>query len=180
MTQNTHLKGQPAELRATITIVRAGTGWQTTMTDLSLILFMVTASALMQSGDGASPAAPPPASARAEPLAVWRPAAAAPPLARWLAAQPADPRQIVTVSALYGPGEQAGALALAHDLAAQAAGTGRTVRVLVEPGAGGASVTLAHDQPAAPSAPVLARPLLEPVRRPPAQLSPAQGARPAF
>lgn len=26
MTQNTHLKGQPAELRATITIVRAGTG----------------------------------------------------------------------------------------------------------------------------------------------------------
>ena len=150
-------------------MARAGTGWQTTMTDLSLILFMVTASALMQAGGGmqageeAGTATPPPAaSARSEPLAVWRPAPAAPPLARWLAAQPADPRQIVTVSALYAPGGQTAALVLARDLAVQADGSGRTVRVLVEPGEGGASVTLAHDQPAAPP---LARPLQDQAAR---------------
>ena len=52
-------------------IARAGSGWQTLLADLAIILFMVTAAALSQSKDAAAIAAPQP-SPRSEPLAIWR------------------------------------------------------------------------------------------------------------
>ncbi|MDE2595407.1 MAG: hypothetical protein KGL44_00870 [Sphingomonadales bacterium] len=130
-------------------IVRAGTGWQTTLTDLSLILFMICASALSQAEDAPrrAPGKPAQASPRSEPTGVWRAVPGAPPLGEWLAGQPADPRQIVTILAPYAPGGQSRAVALAGELARAAEAQQRTVRLLVEPGADAATVTLGYDQP---------------------------------
>lgn len=139
-------------------IARAGSGWQTVLADLSLILFMLSASALSQAGDGAD-ARPVPhtPSPLAEPLAVWREAAGSPALGEWLAAQAPDPRAQLTILAPYGPGGQAAALAQATRLATDAVRAGVTARVVVEPGAGEISATLAYDDPAA----TLARTLRE-------------------
>lgn len=155
--------------------VRAGTGWQTTLTDLSLILFMVTASVLQQTSDGPAPRARAQTpSDRSDPVAVWRPGPDAPPLAVWLAAQAGDPRQIVSILASYRGAGQAEAVRTASDLAGETQRAGRTARVLVEPGEGGVSVTLGYDQPALVqpglaqptlAQPTLARPLLKPVER---------------
>lgn len=137
-------------------IARAGSGWQTLLADLSLILFMVTASALSQSKDGLT-SVPPKASPRSEPLAVWRAEADAPPLSLWLASQPDDARQQLSIVAHYraeaGSAGQQAALALASKLLADAGAAGRQARLVVEPGAGEIVASLAYDQ----SVPVLAR-----------------------
>ncbi|MFM5924014.1 MAG: hypothetical protein ACKOPG_07515 [Novosphingobium sp.] len=116
-------------------IARMGSGWQTVLADLSLILFMVTASAVSQ-----TPAVPgqarPVLPALGEPAAVWRQAAGAPPLASWLAASP-DPRLRLTIVA--APAEAAAALKLAG-------AAGRPARVLVEPEASGIAATLTYDK----------------------------------
>lgn len=129
-------------------IARAGSGWQVTLADLSLILFIVTASALSQ-GDTSPDAPPAPAqrSATAEPTAVWRPGG--PALAAWLAQQPRDARQLVTIISPYAPTGQERALSLAVALAQEARRAGFAARVVVEPGEGGPSATLAYDQPLA-------------------------------
>lgn len=121
-------------------------GWQTTLADLALILFMVTAAAMAQQPDAdegtaqgtaqgaietAVPGAPVPA--RGEPLAIYRAVPGAPPLGEWLANQPRDDRQHLTIVARHATGGAAeaarGALALARD--AEAAG--RSARVVIEP-----------------------------------------------
>ncbi len=158
-------------------MVRAGTGWQTTLADLSLILFLITAAAVAPPGPekaeggkaiGGKAAAPRPAaqavrhdpSPQAEPLAIYRATPSAPPLAQWLAGQPHDSRQLLTILAPYAPGGQVAALANAQDLARQAGDQGRNARIIVEPGAGAVTVTLAYDQPAASAKPpALARSL---------------------
>ena len=131
-------------------ITRAGSGWQTLLADLSIILFMVTAAALSQSKDGAQAKdggamATPRASARGEPLAVYRTGPGAPPLGQWLASQLPDPRQQLSIVAHYAPGRQQAALAEAGALLAQAGGAGLTARLVVEPGEGGTVATLAYD-----------------------------------
>lgn len=127
-------------------IARAGSGWQTLLADLSIILFMVTAAALSQSGEGAIAQASP----RSEPLAVWRAEAGAPPLAGWLAGQSVDSRQQLSIVAHYspeaGPGGQQAALARASALLADAGASGLSARLVIEPGAGGVVATLAYDQ----------------------------------
>ena len=125
-------------------ITRAGSGWQTLLADLSIILFMVTAAALSQSKDGSGMELPK-ASARSEPLAVYRSAAGAPPLGQWLAAQSPDPRQQLSIVAHYPPGKQQMALTEAAALLAQAGASGMTARLVVEPGEGGTVATLAYD-----------------------------------
>ena len=137
-------------------IARAGSGWQTVLADLSLILFMVTAAALSQASDAPGPvpapapaAAPLAASATAEPLAVYRPGPGAPPLADWLALQAVDGRQQLSIVAHYGSGGMAVALAEAARLAGQAGAAGVEARVVVEPGEGGITATLAYDVPRA-------------------------------
>jgi hypothetical protein len=130
-------------------IVRAGTGWQTLMADLSIILFMVTAAALSQAGPGKTAQAATPAglapSQRGEPIAVYRSGNGAPPLAQWLDTQPRDERQMLTVVATYLPGKQADALTRATAFAQDAFSRGVLTRVVVEPGLGDATATLAYD-----------------------------------
>ena len=122
-------------------IARAGSGWQTVLADLSLILFIVTAAAVQDAPTvlpvhTAAPTAPP---ALADPVAVWRGADAG-DLARWLKTQPADPRQRLTIVA------PTGGAALALDMAR---GAGRPARVVIEPdGQGTPYATLTYDQSA--------------------------------
>ena len=72
-------------------IVRAGSGWQTVLADISLILFMVTAAALSQAEEDGKAARRQaagnvtPLSPHGEPLAVYRAGDGAPPLAQWRA-----------------------------------------------------------------------------------------------
>jgi hypothetical protein len=125
-------------------IARAGSGWQTLMADLSIILFMVTAAALSQTKNGQAAAAPQP-SARGEPLAVYRSGAGAPPLDQWLTAQSPDPRQQLSIVAHYPAGGQRAALAEVALLLGQAGAAGISARLVVEPGDGGIVATLAYD-----------------------------------
>lgn len=135
--------------------VRAGQSWQTALTDLSLILFMITAAAVSQ--QPSKPAKVKPAKAQAsaapspetEPLSIYVAAPGAPPLAEWLDEQAADPRQQLTITARYGSnvGDQARAIAEAGRLLAEAGKQGRSARVVVEPGAGPVRAALAYDVP---------------------------------
>ncbi|WP_295632156.1 hypothetical protein [Novosphingobium sp.] len=132
-----------------------GTGWRTVLTDLSLILFMVTASVLPEqptanASEAAKPAssAPLPPGERSQPVAVWRPGPGAPSLVQWLAS--ADGRALLSLRVTYRK-DHASAVARAASLAT-AAGD-RSLRVLVEPGPGDTvEATLAYDAPTEPSA----------------------------
>lgn len=133
-------------------IVRAGTGWQYALADLSLILFMVTASALAQAGGPKAVVLPPPpplppiaAAMGSEPVAVWSAGHDAPPLAKWLDQTAADRRLEVSVVVRYGNGGREAAMAQAAQLVAAGGTRARDARILVEPGARtGASVSLAY------------------------------------
>ncbi len=130
-------------------IVRAGTGWQYALADLSLILFLVTASALAQASQSrpvVQPAAPPIAAAiGSEPVAVWSASPQAPPLARWLGSVGADPRLEVQVVVRYASGGRAAAIAQANEIAVAGGPRAAAARILVEPGPrSGASVSLVY------------------------------------
>ncbi|HUD31215.1 MAG TPA: hypothetical protein VMQ93_20295 [Novosphingobium sp.] len=130
-------------------------GWQTSLADLSLILFMLSASALHR-----QPPAPPVAKAAqrtaprpapmSEPLAVYEATPGAPSLGAWLAEQAVDPRQQLTVTARYGsaPGARDAALREAMRLLAEAGAAGLSARLVVEPGSGPVRAALAYDDPA--------------------------------
>ncbi|MCJ2178235.1 hypothetical protein [Novosphingobium album (ex Hu et al. 2023)] len=134
--------------------LRAGQSWQTSLADLSLILFMATAAAVshqsprlpVKAPSGPASAAPSP---QTEPLSVYVAAPGAPPLAQWLHDQAADPRQQLTITARYGPegGAQSRALADAEHLLAEAGAQGQAARIVVEPGEGGVRAVLAYDSP---------------------------------
>jgi hypothetical protein len=119
---------------------RAGSGWQTVLADLSLILFMVMAAAVSQAPPAAeaAPSPPPPLPALGEPVAIWRAGPGAPRLGDWLAHAGADRQLRLTIVA---PAREAAA-ALA--LAAQA---GRPARIVLESEGGGAVMaTLTYDR----------------------------------
>lgn len=143
-------------------------GWQTILADLSLILFMVTASALAYAPDAplqpdpapaaaaaAKPApAPTPApspqpvaaSPEAEPVALWRDAPDAPPLEQWLAEQAADPRLRITIVVRHLASHRAEAFARAERLTQAAGPRGAVARLVIEQGAAdGASVAVGYD-----------------------------------
>lgn len=127
-------------------------GWQTSLADLSLILFMLSAAAVHRQPSAKPavlPAASPRASARSEPLAVYEAGPGAPSLHVWLAQQALDPRQQLTITARYGkaPGARDAALREATRLLGEAGVAGRVARLVVEPGAGPARVALAYDTP---------------------------------
>ena len=128
--------------------VRAGSGWQTVLADLSLILFMVTAAALSQAGaDSGAPVSP--VSQRSEPVAWYTPQPGAPAIGDWLASQSADERQQLTIVAQYWEGDQAEALREAGELAVAAGRAGVKARIVAEPGPGGVFASLAFDDPQA-------------------------------
>lgn len=114
--------------------MRTGIGWQYALTDLSLILFLVAASALAKSPAKAPASAGDPLPQLADPVAIWRPSAGGLPLHTWLSGQPDDPRQRLTVIARYATGHAAEASADAAELLAGVPLGGRKVRILVEPG----------------------------------------------
>lgn len=146
-------------------IVRAGTGWQYAIADLSLILFLVTASALAHAGGGKHAVLPPPAqpspvvaAIESEPVAVWSPGPDAPPLAAWLAQVGADPRLEVRIVVRYASGAREPAMAQALDLAGEGGARAAKARILVEPGErAGASVALVYSREAAAAPSALAR-----------------------
>lgn len=111
-------------------IARLGSGWQTVLADLSLILFMVTAAALSNVPPAVPPPplAPPVLPALGEPVAVWRSSPDGPALSAWLATQPQDPRQHLTLVAAPVDGPA---------LLDQATRLPRPARVLIEPGLAG-------------------------------------------
>jgi hypothetical protein len=143
-----------------------GSGWQTILADLSLILFMVTASALANTPDGPfgsdadAPAAPRPPIppppipqpppimpvARAEPVGVWRATAGAPSLPQWLGEVARDPRLRLTITVHYAPGGRDAAMAEAARLDRTAGVHGETGRIVIEPGQpAGASAVIGYD-----------------------------------
>lgn len=132
-------------------IIRAGTGWQYALADLSLILFLTTASALSLSlsrkaNPPMPPALPPPpiaAALESAPVAVWSAGHGAPRLAQWLAQAGGDPRMEVRVVVRYGPGRRDAAIMQALQLVDAGGARARDARILVEPGErAGASVAL--------------------------------------
>ena len=132
-------------------IARSGSGWQTVLADLSLILFMITAAAVSKAAP--KPAAPPPPMlpALGSPVAVWSAAPGGPDLVTWLAQNAADQRLRLTIVA--PPAAAQAALALG-------AASGRPARVLIEPGMQGMPIaTLTYDQAG------LARGLREPAQK---------------
>jgi len=123
---------------------RLAVGWEIMLADLSLILFMVTAVALSQTGDGQADMA---VSPQGEALAFYRVDADAPPIGEWLRSQSPDTRQQLTIVAQYRPGGQEAALMQAETLAREARASGAQARIVVEPGEGGTTATLAFDVP---------------------------------
>lgn len=110
-------------------IARLGSGWQTVLADLSLILFMVMAAAVSAPAPVPVPQPlPSHVPALGDPVAVWRAGPAGPSLPEWLASQPADPRQRLTLVA--APADGAAVLA-------EAARLPKPPRVLIEPGLAG-------------------------------------------
>ena len=100
-------------------------GWQTTIADLALILFMISAAALAQGDDtpamAAAPAPAPvlenPLPAMAEPVAIYRAGRGMPAIDDWLAGQAPDSRLQLTIIAHYTPANAAGAAATALQMA---------------------------------------------------------------
>ncbi|MGV3511337.1 MAG: hypothetical protein ACO1OX_04970 [Novosphingobium sp.] len=131
-------------------IVRAGTGWQYALADLSLILFLATASALSQVGGKAKaePVLPPPpiaAASESEPVAVWSTGEGAPPLRTWLGQVGTDPRLEVRIIVRYVGDTRLAAIAQAVQLAETGGTRAKDARILVEPGdRAGASVVLVY------------------------------------
>lgn len=122
-------------------IVRAGSGWQTVLADLSLILFMTTAAALGDAPVELPPGAAPPARdslpALTQPIAVWTAGQGAPPLDDWLRQSAIDPRLQLTILAPQ---------TAASDALALAAAAGRPARLVLEPGEGPVQALLGYDQ----------------------------------
>jgi hypothetical protein len=121
---------------------RAGSGWQTVLADLSLILFMVMAAAVSQTPPeaAAKPRIAPQVPALGEPVAVWRAGPDAPPLRQWLAVAGTDPQLRLTILA------PARGVAFAQALAAKA---GRPARIVLETeGDGPVLATLTYDRAA--------------------------------
>ena len=102
---------------------RAGLGgWQTTLADLALILFLVAASALDRP-EGAAPSITVTVPQQGEPAAIWRDGPGVPALAEWIAREQHDPRLQLTL--LATPAHAVRALELAADLP--------DARILIQP-----------------------------------------------
>lgn len=128
-------------------IARHGSGWQTVLADLTLILFMVSVGALAHSAPIAPKAAQPapgPVLVQGEPVAVWRPGNAGQDLAQWLAAQQDDPRARLTLIIHAPPERAADAVARARAAGGPAADG---ARIVIEPGTGpDLEAVLAYDR----------------------------------
>jgi len=131
--------------------IRGLTGWQTSLADLSLILFAVVAASYR--GDPGEEAVPRPEEveqaldvALGQPMAVFRPGGDA-DLTRWLAAQNMDEGALATVIVRHRPGSAARAASEAAHLADEIERAGHHARLVVETSASPEIlVTIAHDR----------------------------------
>ncbi|WP_395391881.1 hypothetical protein WBP07_13860 [Novosphingobium sp. BL-8A] len=144
---------------------RTAVSWQTSLADLSLILFMITTAAvthrppakhqLARQAETPAPVQPSAGpSVRGEAMAVYIAAPDAPPLARWLSQQPRDPRQQLTITVAYAPGAEAQALETAARMLREAKAGVPDLggpRIVVEPGARPPRAELAFDAPLPPT-----------------------------
>ena len=136
-------------------IARVSQGWQVTLADLSLILFITTAAALTQARKDAADIPAGTVIRSGEAVAIYRGGAQMPEMNGWLLSQPQDPRQQLTIVARYLPGGRVAAAAEAARLAGLAEEAGKNPRVILEPGpAGEVLAFLAFDAGAAGAADV--------------------------
>lgn len=132
-------------------IARAGSGWQTVLADLSLILFMVSAAAAAQAGPDEQAPTPLTVPALGDPVAVWRGGGVGVSLAHWLAGQAEDRRQRLTIIVPY----QTDATSAAAAAVALAGSVGRPARILIEPGAAGEAYAVLTYDTALPPIPLV-------------------------
>ena len=137
-----------------------GHGWQLIFTDLALILFLLTLSALpaaeAESGRRLADSEASERNARGMPRprpevaaaqALYRAVPGGPALGAWLAAQQADPRATLTIFATHTKGGEARAWTRAEALAAEARASGTRVRIIITAGdAEDLYASLAYDQ----------------------------------
>lgn len=128
-------------------IMRSAHGWQLILADLSLILFLVTLTALVSSSaEDAERLGSEPYVAPAQ--ALFRQVEGGPNLAEWLSEQAADPRATLTIIAQHGEGERVNVWREAEALARSAETTGVPVRVVISSGASSdVYASLAYDAP---------------------------------
>lgn len=111
-------------------ILRSAHGWQLILADLSLILFLVTLTALVSSsGDGAGKAASGPYVAPAQ--ALFRKVEGGPDLGEWLSEQAEDPRAALTIIAHYAEADKDAIWQEAQNWAGSAQDAGVSVRVVI-------------------------------------------------
>ncbi len=112
----------------------SNTGWLTTLADLSIILFMMTAADLSNAQiDRNRNLETIKAVVTAEPVAIYRPEPGVMPFGEWLATQPADNRQRVTVLVRHtGTDDEKRLIAEGLKLAAPAEQAGKSPRLIVE------------------------------------------------
>ena len=103
--------------------------WATTLADLAIILFMITAADLANADMAKSALEGTPTLATAEPVAIYRPGGAS--LTEWLDGQPEDPRQRLTIVVHHG-GTTSSAMDQGMRLNAEAELAGREARLIVE------------------------------------------------
>ncbi len=122
-------------------------GWQTTLADLAIILFMLTAADLSNAEiDRTRNLETVAAVATAEPVAIYRPERGVTPFADWLASQPEDHRQRVTILVRHTGSDEQRLIAAGMALAAPAEKAGLSPRLIVERGKKGDVVaTLTYD-----------------------------------
>ncbi|MBB3033974.1 hypothetical protein [Alteriqipengyuania lutimaris] len=132
-------------------MIRGLNTWQTSLADLSLILFLVVATAHREdAGEGQDNARTQEERAidiaQGQPMAVFRPGGDA-DLARWLKLQGIGEGEVATVIVRHAPGAAAQAAAQAAQLAGQIEEAGHFARLMVEPGASPETlVVIAHDR----------------------------------
>jgi len=133
--------------RAVIGRGKGSNGWQLVLADLSLILFLVTLTALVNTSSetGESPER---ATFVAPSQALFRPTARGPSLAQWLAEQPADPRATLTIIARHSGDDKDLMWDNAQMMAASVAQSGVPVRVIITKGdESDLYASLAYDEP---------------------------------
>lgn len=110
-------------------------GWQTTMIDLCLILFLLTSAALSEAGPGllAEGEADKDLADHDNASATYSAVEGAPSLGDWLAEQSPDPRQRLTIHAAYRPGEASVAAARGLELLSEAGPAAATAKLVLEP-----------------------------------------------
>lgn len=126
---------------------RESHGWQLVLADLSLILFLVTLTALVNTSSE-NPASVTRAPYVAPAQALFRPTSRGPSLAEWLAEQSPDPRTTLTIIAQHSGDDQALAWQNAQLMAASVAQSDVAVRVVIMRGEqSDLYASLAYDEP---------------------------------